>query len=62
MNLKRCPFCGGYALLLKSQTSVVKFRFYVRCIECGTSQVGRQMTKEEAIKLWNHRIKMKESK
>lgn len=53
-ELKRCPFCGGEAELLKGQCEIDN---YVMCLECR-SKTKLYNTKASAIKAWNTRKPM----
>ena len=53
-ELKRCPFCGGEAGLLKGQCEIDN---YVMCLECR-SKTKLYNTKASAIKAWNTRKPM----
>ncbi len=48
-ELKRCPFCGGRAVIAKEMSL-----FSVGCMLCGAN-VGATINKETAIKAWNRR-------
>ena len=47
-ELKKCPFCGGKAILYAAGIP------YVRCDNCGTQTTAYQ-TPDEAISAWNRR-------
>lgn len=55
MKIKPCPFCGGEAIVEK--TDVAFFR--VRCKECACD-IGRHwfMVEDKAIEAWNRREPM----
>lgn len=58
-ELKRCPFCGGYAHL--DDPSEMN-DWAVSCENCGAfvmfgTEEGECQTKEEAAEAWNRRIK-----
>ena len=53
-ELKRGPFCGGEAELLKGQCEIDN---YVMCLECR-SKTKLYNTKASAIKAWNTRKPM----
>lgn len=57
LELKRCPFCGGKAKLLKKNHREYKPTYYVRCTSftclVETSQCHN---KHEAVRIWNRRI------
>lgn len=57
-ELKRCPFCGGYASLI-SEYDVESDQgfYYVYCTKCGVEQGYYSKTQEEAIEKWNRRVK-----
>lgn len=65
MELKPCPFCGGYAILCKREYSTVS-TFSVVCTECNVkvdacasplSAINscEQSAMREAIDRWNRR-------
>ena len=58
-ELKKCPFCGGKAMLLKwdeyMATDNVFQSFAVRCRECGAFIDSWKKTEEEAARAWNRR-------
>lgn len=47
-EIKRCPFCGGNAVI--QGITVV----WVKCLECGAETTGFR-DEEEAIDAWNRR-------
>ncbi len=57
--LKKCPFCGGEAELIKIPVPPYGDRYYVRCAIRNDCEIavhtcdGR--TAEEAIEAWNRR-------
>lgn len=53
-ELKKCPFCGGEAILYKSFDYVNKCR--VECTNCNICTQNYD-TKGEAIEAWNRRVK-----
>ena len=57
MELKPCPFCGGWAKLTRmEETHVSHESYFVVCNGCPaqTSAWGRWL-KDEAIEIWNRR-------
>ena len=48
-ELKKCPFCGGEAILEGT------YMFDVICTKCGV-RTSWYKTKEEAIEAWNRRV------
>ena len=53
-KLKPCPFCGGKAEILTTD-SYSGFDYCVMCISC-IGNVDWCNTKEEAIEAWNRRV------
>ena len=56
IELKRCPFCGGEAKLLKIK---ITDEFYVRCTngKCAvTPKTWIYKNKIKAIAAWNNRV------
>lgn len=61
-ELKHCPFCGGKARLLITQTATNdnpifrewKYEYIVKCNKCRAS-VGRYQKIETAKKAWDRR-------
>lgn len=49
-KLKRCPFCGGYAVI----EFVGRYECFVRCNRCKIEQ-PLYKSKYSAIKAWNRR-------
>lgn len=55
-KLKRCPFCGGEALVcIKPFIGESGRGFVVECDGCWAS-TGYYETEEEAIEAWNRRV------
>ena len=59
--LKKCPFCGGYAMFCEDMRFHEKKdsfpKWYIQCSECGIrTQVA---TIEMVKKMWNNRVKTK---
>ena len=55
-ELKRCPFCGREAELLKIESDG---EFYVRCCNGGCAVIPTTWTyktETEAVNAWNHRV------
>lgn len=56
-EIKRCPFCGGKAILIEHQilelTGFCDFMRYVECTKCGARTVSGWL-KKEAIDKWNN--------
>ena len=50
--LKPCPFCGGEVRLSTADRGA---SFAVWCGGCGGTDGGEYLSKESAIKHWNHR-------
>lgn len=55
-ELKRCPFCGGEALLQKQRVNGDdRFTYsWVLCIDC-LGQTRRYLSAKSAIETWNRR-------
>lgn len=55
INLLPCPFCGGEAELLHTQTYSAHTLFWVECMECDckTSDFEDVLGKEKAVAAWN---------
>ena len=51
-ELKPCPFCGGKVRLSTADRGA---SFAVWCGGCGGTNGGEYLSKESAIKHWNHR-------
>ena len=51
MELKLCPFCGGESKYSDEHVAVF-------CTQCFV-ETGDNDTKEEAVKAWNTRVKIK---
>lgn len=49
-KLKRCPFCGGYAVI----EFVGRYECFVRCNRCKIEQ-PLYKSKYSAVKAWNRR-------
>lgn len=49
-ELKRCPFCGGEAEIIGSNTT-----YWIDCNECR-AETGLFNTEAEAIVAWNRRV------
>lgn len=67
INIKPCPFCGGYAKLEPRSKTVIHgkptYVTYVRCVNCdarGNRVIliddDRHSSRELAIKYWNRRV------
>lgn len=52
-ELKKCPFCGGEAILYKYFDFVNKHR--VECTNCDM-HTPVYITKEKAVEVWNRRV------
>jgi Lar family restriction alleviation protein len=56
-RLKRCPFCGGEAVLKKySGAQLNKTVYWVTCSKCFTRIGTIKFSETEAIDLWNNRV------
>lgn len=56
-ELKACPFCGGYADVLKSyRYDIEEMRFFVACSVCGVETPRIARTRSEAVKAWQRRV------
>ncbi len=53
-ELKRCPFCGGEAVLIEAETKVGA---WVKCTNCGIGG-SAEVTKEAAAEAWNSRAEL----
>lgn len=58
IRLKRCPFCGGEALLSHDHTGIVAS--YVRCEKCGLESIRflksfECASDDRAVEFWNRR-------
>ena len=59
-ELKRCPFCGGEAVVVEeylseeADASADEISYFVSCDLCA-SRTDNYATKEQAIKKWNNR-------
>lgn len=60
IKLKRCPFCGGEAILESDKTGKEQKLYYVSCKDDCITQYGYSPTKEYAIEKWNTRKPMQE--
>lgn len=54
-ELKKCPFCGGEAVLEELEHDDYK-EYLVYCCECSGMVEEWRKTKEEAIEAWNRRV------
>ena len=57
-ELRRCPFCGGKALVdsaVDYDDDIYSEIFVVECVDCGASSNGYD-TEKEAIEHWNKRV------
>lgn len=54
-DLRRCPFCGGEAIL-RSWTHEDGIYYTVECPKCYVD-MGEYETVEEITKAWNRRVK-----
>lgn len=56
-ELKKCPFCGGEAEVVKVHSGVAMFPYTVVCKsnECSASVGVFKETREKAIEAWNNR-------
>lgn len=57
-QLKRCPFCGGDAVLVKGGYGLfnpVPHDFAVKCTDCGASTMRFSASEKGAIEAWNRR-------
>ena len=52
IDLRPCPFCGGKVRLSTADRGA---SFAVWCGGCGGTDGGEYLSKESAIKHWNHR-------
>ena len=62
-ELKRCPFCGGKAVLITNICESTKYKGYKvfhSQFGCGFRGLETPLkdTKEEAINTWNSRVNM----
>ena len=57
-ELKKCPFCGGEAEVVKAHSGVAMFPYTVVCKsdECSASVGVFKETRGEAIEAWNNRV------
>ena len=58
IRLKRCPFCGGEALLSHDHTGIGAS--YVRCEKCGLESIRflksfECASDDRAVEFWNRR-------
>lgn len=53
-EVKRCPHCGGRAVIAMLQRRYFEF-YQVQCSHCGC-QTGEYPDPEEAVKQWNQRF------
>lgn len=49
-KLKKCPFCGGTAHIMK-----MGFPHWVYCEECGAKVQGRTFEEKDSVAAWNKR-------
>lgn len=52
-ELKPCPFCGGEAKLVGSNSGCL---FYVECTDCEASTTSTPIA-AEAAEFWNRRVR-----
>ena len=55
LEIKKCPFCGGEAVVCQSKSYTGRTYYYVVCGKCRTEQGKTYSTKQYAIKIWNRR-------
>lgn len=55
-ELKPCPFCGGKAIILQTDTSYRYSKYFATCNSCGAEMPRVCRTREEAIEVWNRRV------
>lgn len=55
-ELKKCPFCGGEAVLEELEYDDKYKEYLVYCCECSGMVEKWRKTKEEAIEAWNRRV------
>lgn len=56
IKLRKCPFCGGEAIVKNYSTFKMDYDDYrVCCSKCGAVTSGL-MTKDEAVETWNTRF------
>ena len=54
-NLKKCPFCGGEAVLRRRNPDyIMRDKCFISCVECK-NKTKYYDSEEEAIKAWNKR-------
>lgn len=53
-ELKRCPFCGGEAMVVDIQVNIIK-KYEVCCHDCFASMDHYYKTEQEAIEARNIR-------
>ncbi|MDR2923480.1 MAG: Lar family restriction alleviation protein [Treponema sp.] len=53
--LKRCPFCGGEALLKRGRPIYFDY-FFVKCSSCGIETPECKYEPDGAIAAWNTRV------
>jgi len=49
-----CPFCGGDG---ETDTSAFDDRLYMGCKDCKCMLAGDFVTRKEAVKYWNKRVR-----
>ena len=56
VELKRCPFCGGLAGVIKN---IYDTHYMIHCNDCD-AKTKPFMQEKEAVKAWNRRIESEE--
>lgn len=55
-KLKHCPFCGGKAIILQTDTFYSCAKYFATCVSCGVEMPRVCRTREQAIEVWNRRV------
>lgn len=59
LRLKRCPFCGGKATMMRWQAhdaALGQVRYFIATCYCGVHPSFSGSTKKEVSKKWNRRV------
>lgn len=54
-KLKPCPFCGGRAIILQTETFFSYPRYFATCDSCGVETPRVYKTRAKSIEAWNRR-------
>ena len=55
IEIKPCPFCGGYAKEVAGVDGASTFHFFIMCTKCKV--VMKSKLRDDLIERWNKRVR-----